>query len=87
HLSDGFLPAARHEFDRIRAHLLDENDEFLTLKDLPGLCAALADIGAAYLDEDRWTRMSLVNIARSGRFSSDLTIRKYADEIWRVRTT
>ena len=85
-LSDGTLPAGRHEFDRIRTHLLDENDEFLTLKDFPAYLEAIDKVEPAYLDKSRWGRMSLMNIARSGRFSSDLTIRRYAEFIWKMGT-
>ena len=36
------------------------------------------------MDKERWTRMSILNAARSGKFSSDRTVREYASEIWRV---
>ena len=35
-------------------------------------------------DTEHWTAMSILNVARSGKFSSDRTIREYADDIWRV---
>ncbi|KAL3307305.1 hypothetical protein Ciccas_014185, partial [Cichlidogyrus casuarinus] len=42
------------------------------------------EASAAYADEMRWAKMSLLNIASSGKFSSDRTIREYAREIWGV---
>ena len=38
-----------------------------------------------YRDQGRWTRMSIMSTAGSGKFSSDRTISQYADEIWRVQ--
>jgi len=42
-------------------------------------------IDQAYLDVDHWTRMSIINTAHTGKFSSDRAIREYGDEIWRVQ--
>ena len=41
-------------------------------------------VSAAWQDPERWTRMSILNTARSGKFSSDRAIREYCDEIWDV---
>ena len=40
---------------------------------------------AAYRNAKKWNRMSLVNIARSGRFSSDRAVQEYCDEIWHIK--
>jgi len=41
-------------------------------------------VGETFGDPERWTRMSILNTARSGKFSSDRTIREYCRDIWRV---
>ncbi len=59
-------------------------DTYMLLADFDSYCAAQARIDEAYRDKQRWNRMSLVNIANSGRFSSDRAIRDYAEKIWHV---
>ena len=41
-------------------------------------------VSNAYRDEDEWTKKSIINVAKSGKFSSDRTIREYAKEIWKI---
>jgi starch phosphorylase len=65
--------------------ILDENDEYFHLADLPGYLEAQARAGAAYRDRDRWTTMSILNVARIGKFSSDCVVAAYAREIWGLR--
>jgi starch phosphorylase len=42
-------------------------------------------VSAAYADTERWTRMSILNVARMGKFSSDRSVREYCERIWRVQ--
>ncbi|MCU0223522.1 MAG: glycogen/starch/alpha-glucan phosphorylase [Acidobacteria bacterium] len=60
-------------------------DEYLVLADYRSYVDAQARVSAAYLDPDAWTRMSILNTARVGSFSSDRSIREYAEMIWKVR--
>jgi starch phosphorylase len=59
-------------------------DEYMLLADFDDYRGAHRRAGEAYLDKDRWNRMSLLNIARSGGFAADRSIREYAREIWDV---
>jgi starch phosphorylase len=59
-------------------------DPFLVLADYAAYAACQEQVSAAWHDVDRWTRMSILNTARSGKFSSDRAIREYCDEIWHV---
>jgi starch phosphorylase len=60
------------------------HDEYLLLVDFQPYVECCERAAEAYKDADRWTRMSILNAARCGFFSSDRTIRQYCQEIWRV---
>ena len=59
-------------------------DEYMLLADLPSYAAAEQRMVETYGDRDKWNRMSLLNIARSGIFSADRSIADYANTIWHV---
>ena len=65
-------------------HQCDANDPLLTWKGLKSRSAAEADrtLCSLYADRDGWARKAIVNVAASGKFSSDRTIAQYAAEIW-----
>jgi starch phosphorylase len=63
--------------------LLD-HDPFMLLADFEAYMAGQDEVGRAYRDHERWTRMSILNTARTGKFSSDRSIRDYCREIWDV---
>ena len=71
-------------FEPILRSLIDYNDYYMLLADLRSYCEAQDRVDAAYRDATRWNRMSLVNVARSGRFSSDRAVLEYARDIWHV---
>ncbi len=60
-------------------------DEYFILQDFEDYARAQADIDAAYKDKKKWAKMAVLNTAKSGKFSSDRTIKEYADEIWEVK--
>ncbi|GGM24281.1 glycogen/starch/alpha-glucan phosphorylase [Dactylosporangium sucinum] len=59
-------------------------DEYLALADYRAYVECQDAVATAWRDRDRWTRMSVLNAARTGFFSSDRTVREYCDKIWRV---
>jgi starch phosphorylase len=72
-------------FDLLTAGLRSPQDQWLTIADFRSYIDAQAFAAATYVDQIRWTKMSILNSANSGWFSSDRTIQQYADEIWGVR--
>ena len=72
-------------FDPIIRSLLDYNDYYMLLADLRSYCDAQARVDKTYRDQKKWNQMSLVNIARSGFFSSDRAIMEYANNIWHIK--
>ena len=61
-------------------------DPYCVLADYAGYSDAHSRAGAAYADPEQWTRMSILNTARSGLFSSDRTIAEYCRDIWNVQS-
>ena len=78
-----FSPDNRDLFKPLVQSLLC-HDEFLVLADYQAYIDCQDRAGRAYLDVERWTKMSILNAARIGYFSSDRAIREYCEEIWKV---
>jgi starch phosphorylase len=72
-------------FDDLIAGMLSPADPWLTLADFRSYMQAQQRVDQAYLDQPGWMRMSIINTARSGRFSTDRTMRQYNEEIWHLR--
>jgi starch phosphorylase len=69
-------------FDPIRETLLTHGDFFRHLADLTSYSDAHGRLGKLYADQEAWSRKAILNVAGSGKFSSDRTIAEYAREIW-----
>ena len=87
-------PATTHEHSRtglsadaLRRGVVDHqryDDPFLVVADYASYVECQDRVSAAWRDIPTWTRMSILNTARSGKFSSDRAIREYCDDIWNV---
>jgi len=64
---------------------LCQSDPFLVFADYADYIACQDKVAGIWKDPENWTRMSILNTARAGKFSSDRAIREYCDEIWNVR--
>jgi starch phosphorylase len=82
--SGQFNPSEPGIFDPIINTILSPDDAWMTAADFASFVAAQRRVANAFRDRQQWTRMSILNSAASGRFSSDRTIREYNDEIWRL---
>ena len=72
-------------FGPIRNTLLEGGDYYMHLADLKSYVEAQARVGSLYAEPGAWARKAIINIACSGRFSSDRTIREYAAEVWNAK--
>ncbi len=79
-----FSPGEPRLFQPVIDSLLNGGDPFLVLADFAAYRACQEEVSRTWLDYERWTRMAILNVARTGRFSSDRTIREYAEQIWNV---
>jgi glycogen phosphorylase len=79
-----FSRGDRSLFRPLIDHLLDY-DPFLVLADFASYCAAQAEASRAFADPEQWTRMSILNVARLGRYSSDRSIVEYCRDVWQVQ--
>lgn len=83
-LVNGFFPDAIGEFDQIYDSLLGEGDQYFVLRDFSSYVDAQEKVDQTYRDRETWKEKALINIAHSGYFSSDRTIKEYANDIWHI---
>lgn len=79
-----FSRGDRELFRPLVDSLLDQYDPYLLMLDLESYLACQDRVNTAFLDTAGWTRKSVLNVARMGKFSTDRTIKQYAREIWGV---
>ncbi|MDR2465466.1 MAG: glycogen/starch/alpha-glucan phosphorylase [Streptococcaceae bacterium] len=81
---DGTIPNIERVGQEIFDALIKYNDEYFTLADFDSYIEAQEKLDALYTDKDAWNRVSLINTAKGGRFSSDDTVKRYAEDIWHI---
>jgi starch phosphorylase len=81
-----FSPGNPDQFKQIADNLLNQGDYYMLLADYDSYIACQDKVSELYRDKQAWARMSIINTARMGKFSSDRTIAEYAEEIWDVKT-
>jgi len=82
--SDHFSRNEPGVFAPLRDTLLTQGDHYMHLADLTSYLQAHERLGALYADPGAWAHKAILNVASSGKFSSDRTIAEYATEIWKV---
>jgi starch phosphorylase len=60
-------------------------DEYMLMADYQSYVEAQEKVSSLYLNQEQWTRMSILNVARIGKFSSDRAVREYCDKIWNIK--
>jgi len=82
--SDHFSRNEPGVFAPLRDTLLTNGDHYMHLADLTSYCQAHERLGALYADPGAWAHKAILNVASSGKFSSDRTIAEYASDIWKA---
>ncbi|BDD86554.1 glycogen/starch/alpha-glucan phosphorylase [Desulfofustis limnaeus] len=84
-LADGsFAQGDRNLFKPLVDSLMSPHDQYLLIRDFESYLACQQRVNEAFLDQQCWLRMAVLNVARMGKFSTDRTIRQYANEIWGI---
>jgi glycogen phosphorylase len=84
-LSQGYFSPENHDLFRPIVESLLVRDEYLLLADYQSYIDCQDQVSKAFCDSKNWTRMSILNVARMGNFSSDRTIREYCRDIWDIQ--
>ena len=82
--SNGDMELFREIYDSLLSSKYGRADQYFILGDLKPYAEAQARVEEAYRDEARWAKMAILNMASSGKFTSDRTIHEYVDEIWHL---
>ena len=84
-IRSGFFSHGDREIFKPLVDSLQFDDPYLLLADYQSYVDCQDEVGRVFLDPVRWTRRSILNTARMGKFSSDRSIREYNEKIWKVK--
>ncbi len=84
-IRDGYFSRGDRDLFKPLIDNLLHHDPYMLLADFRGYVDAQTQVGLAWRDVEHWSRMALLNIARSGKFSSDRSIQDYSEDIWKVK--
>jgi starch phosphorylase len=84
-IASGFFSARRSDDAEVVDRLLSEGEPYLVLADYAAYVEAQEQVDALYAQEDEWSRKAVINCLNMGYFSSDRSVREYADRIWSVK--
>jgi glycogen phosphorylase len=84
--SNVFCPFEPNLFMWIYQAIMDYGDEFFHLADMPSYLEVQEQVGREFQDTPIWANKAILNVARIGKFSSDRTVREYAQEIWHIKS-
>jgi starch phosphorylase len=83
-IASGYFSSGNPDIFKPIVESLLHRDEYLHFADYQSYLDCQEQVAAAYRDSENWTRMSILNTARTGKFSSDRTIQEYCQEIWQA---
>jgi starch phosphorylase len=85
-IASGAFSSGIVELFRPLVDSLLHQDTYLVLADFQAFLECQQKVDAAYRNKEQWTRMSILNVARMGKFSSDRSIREYSEKIWNTKS-
>jgi len=83
-INSGFFSQGNQDLFKSLVDALVYDDQYLLLADYQAYIDCQKQVGAAYKDQENWSRMAILNAVRMGKFSSDRSIRDYCEQIWKV---
>ncbi len=84
-INSGLFSHGDRELFRPLTDNLIQHDPFMLLADYQSYVDAQSEVSNAFRDADHWNRMSILNVVRIGKFSSDRAIREYCEDIWHIK--